>query len=344
MILCALLLLVTIVPAQDIQYRARVDLVIVPTSVRDSDGKLVPGLTKDDFSVFEDGTPQTILNFSNEPQPLSAAIVVDTGMGGNSLRKLVPLLISVTGGFSPFDEMVSFRYDHLVHQLSEFTNDHEKIDKSFDVVKSLAEKQPPTVPSGTAAPTAPRLVQMLSGFLNAGYYGGRSPVDPTIPPTERLPTVQSRTVPQSRVLYDAIFDAAKALESRPVNRRKILFIISDGQVAGTNTHNLDEVGRLLMRDEIQVYAVGMDLAALEGKYGVLSTLAQDTGGDSYGGLTVNSMETAFNRITEQARNQYVLGYHSSNKLAGLAVERTIAVKGRDPKWKVMHRRSYTQMP
>ena len=61
------------------QLRARIELVVVPVNVRDSDGKLVTGLTKEDFTVKEDGIPQTISSFSLDPAPLSAAIVVDDG-------------------------------------------------------------------------------------------------------------------------------------------------------------------------------------------------------------------------------------------------------------------------
>ena len=62
------------------QLRARVELVVVPVNVRDSDGRLVTGLTKDDFKVLEDGVPQSISTFSIDPAPLSAAIIVDDGM------------------------------------------------------------------------------------------------------------------------------------------------------------------------------------------------------------------------------------------------------------------------
>ena len=101
------------------------DLVVVPVAVRDG-SRSVYGLTKEDFTVLEDNIPQTISNFSADPQPLSAAILLDTGMGGIALRRLGSLFIAITDGFSEFDEMAAFRYDHLVFQLSDFTNDHEK--------------------------------------------------------------------------------------------------------------------------------------------------------------------------------------------------------------------------
>jgi hypothetical protein len=157
--------------------------------------------------------------------------------------------------------------------------------------------------------------------------------------------VRSRRVPQSRVLYDALYDAAKALETRPPNRRRIIFIVSDGQVSGENMHTFDEVTKLLLRDDIQLYTVMADGGAFEGRFGVLGSLALTTGGAAFRGLTTRSMEDAFSRITEQARNQYVLGYHSTSlPPEGLPVVRKIEVKGRDPKWKITYRKGYTQAP
>ena len=159
------------VPAQDFQVSTNVDLVVVPVSVRDG-GRLVHGLSKEDFTILEDKVGQTISNFSADPQPLSAAIVLDTGMGGIALRRLVPLFIAITDGFSEFDEMAAFRYDHLVFQLSDFTTDHEKIEKSFDVVKTIAAKQPAHVAAGDPAPAAPMILQTILGLINFGGYGG----------------------------------------------------------------------------------------------------------------------------------------------------------------------------
>jgi len=260
------------------------------------------------------------------------------------MRRLVPLFISITGGFSEFDEMCSFRYDHPVHQLSDFTGDPLQIEKSLEVVKTIAEKQPATVPAGNPMPTAPKIIQLLLGALGGGSAGGGPPPDPSKPPTTQRPPSRG-SVPASRVLYDAVYEAAKALEQRPSNHRKIIFIVSDGQVAGTNTHNLEDTTTLLLRDEIQLYAVLTDSGAFEGSFGVLGSYASATGGDTYRGLTTASMESAFTRITEQARNQYVLGYHSNNEIPnGLATLRTINVQVENGSWKVTHRKGYLQIP
>src|SRR5437667_10178264 len=75
------------------QIRTRVDLVVVPMSVKDAKGKLVTALTKDEFIDREDGKVQTITNFDTDPQPLAVAIVVDDGMHGDLLRYLYPKLL-----------------------------------------------------------------------------------------------------------------------------------------------------------------------------------------------------------------------------------------------------------
>ena len=58
-------------------YRSGVDLVVVPATVLDRDGRLVPGLTQADFSIFEDGVEQRIVQFSGQRVPVSLGLAVD---------------------------------------------------------------------------------------------------------------------------------------------------------------------------------------------------------------------------------------------------------------------------
>jgi hypothetical protein len=94
-----------------------------------------------------------------------------------------------------------------------------------------------------------------------------------------------------------------------------------------------------------VYSVATDFALREGQLGLLAAYAGATGGDVYSGGSTSEMETAFSKITEQARNQYVLGYVSSNEPRGLqSVNRSIQVATRTPGQRVTHRKSYIQYP
>src|SRR5437660_793619 len=92
-----ILLLSSLVPYGQTQVRTRVDLVVVPVNVRDNNGNLLTNLAKDDFTIFEDGKEQTISNFAVDIRPLSVAIVVDDGVNGTALNRIVsefPLLVS----------------------------------------------------------------------------------------------------------------------------------------------------------------------------------------------------------------------------------------------------------
>lgn len=58
-------------------FRSEVELVSLPVTVEDPSGRVVTGLTRDDFSIFEDGVRHEIAVFSNEPQPIALAVLVD---------------------------------------------------------------------------------------------------------------------------------------------------------------------------------------------------------------------------------------------------------------------------
>jgi hypothetical protein len=106
----SLLLLVLTAGAQDFQIRTRVDLVVVPVTVKGADDKLINGLAQDDFIILEDGQPQTITNFTIDPVPLSAAVIVDTGLSADSLMKVQQTIPALTGAFSEFDEVAVYRF------------------------------------------------------------------------------------------------------------------------------------------------------------------------------------------------------------------------------------------
>jgi Ca-activated chloride channel family protein len=60
------------------KFKSGVELVNVTATVSDDNGHFVSGLTKDDFTVLEDGQPQEIAQFSNERVPVSLGLLLDT--------------------------------------------------------------------------------------------------------------------------------------------------------------------------------------------------------------------------------------------------------------------------
>ena len=58
-------------------FRARVETVQVTVTVIDAGGRVITGLSRDDFEIFEDGTPQPITQFSDERVPVSLGVLLD---------------------------------------------------------------------------------------------------------------------------------------------------------------------------------------------------------------------------------------------------------------------------
>jgi Ca-activated chloride channel family protein len=58
-------------------FRARVDTVQVTVTVVDGDGRLITGLSRDDFEIFEDDVPQTITQFTDQRVPVSLGVLLD---------------------------------------------------------------------------------------------------------------------------------------------------------------------------------------------------------------------------------------------------------------------------
>jgi Ca-activated chloride channel family protein len=64
--------------AQTPRFRARTDAVTVTVTVTDSVGRIITGLTRDDFEVFEDGTREQITQFTDGRVPVSLGVVLDS--------------------------------------------------------------------------------------------------------------------------------------------------------------------------------------------------------------------------------------------------------------------------
>src|SRR5271154_3715208 len=65
----------------DATFKAEIKVVNVLTSVRTKKGEIVRDLNKDDFSILEDGRPQTIKYFARQSDlPLTLGLMVDTSM------------------------------------------------------------------------------------------------------------------------------------------------------------------------------------------------------------------------------------------------------------------------
>jgi Ca-activated chloride channel family protein len=317
------LLFSSITGAQDVQLRTRVELVVVPVSVRDKSGKLVGDMSREDFSISEAGKRQSITQFSIDPVPLSVVLVIDTGVTEFALQNVKNSFPALLGAFSEDDEVAIYRFDKHVERVLDFTYDRVQLEKTF---AKLQNATPSASSSGGGPFSVPGPVINGAPIIPGVQSAGRSP---------NLPT---------KVLHDAMFDAAEYLGTRPIDRRRIIVLASDGRNQNSKNSYETALDRLLLH-EVHVFALGVDTSLFQRLRSTLLNYAKGTGGESWFPDSQGAIELCYSLSTEAARNQYVLGYVSTNKRpAGRAVFREIKVAVTRTGTDVRHRKGYFQSP
>jgi Ca-activated chloride channel family protein len=131
-------LLVSVVSAQPPQaqppqpdqplFRANVRTVSIYATVVDGSGRLVPDLQRDDFIILEDGKPVDITLFSNEPQPFTAVVMLDTSA---SMTANLDLLNSAAEQFVmrllPVDRARVGAFNDKIQLSDAFTNNRDSL-------------------------------------------------------------------------------------------------------------------------------------------------------------------------------------------------------------------------
>jgi Ca-activated chloride channel family protein len=70
-------LAVAVASAQEPIFRSSTRIVPVIATVLDAQGRLVPGLEQEEFTIFDNGRPQDITFFQNEVQPFTVVVMLD---------------------------------------------------------------------------------------------------------------------------------------------------------------------------------------------------------------------------------------------------------------------------
>lgn len=313
------------------------NFVQVPVTVTDSSGHLVPGLGPRDFSVYEDGVRQQLKFFTSDPFPISAAVVLDTDLPASTLRKVNETLPALIGAFSDFDEVALYRYGHTVQPVSGFSGASSISNTTIAKIKRPGrEGGPPMIggPLGVGSGPSINGHEAVPGQTN----------NPQAPPP----------IEESFVLNDAILRAGQDLSRRDKARRRIIFVISDGRESGS-TASYDQVRKVLLSNNIAVYAMGVDTAAIPiydrlnrvrlpgfGYGNILPRYVSDTAGEMYAAFDRGTIEQSYGKLTDMARNQYTLGYTTRATASG--AYRTIEVRVHRPHLTVTAKQGYYPLP
>lgn len=247
-------------------FGSSIEVINLTVTVTDAQGRLVPGLDRDAFSVFEDGVKQELALFNKDRLPLSVVLLMDTSasmedkvvVARAAAKRFVATLV-------PEDRARVVAFNNRIDVLQDFTNDKAALNDGIDRLK----------PQGSTA------------LHNA--------------------------------FYISIKDLQKEKQTGQGARRQAIILLSDGE----NTSSIvtdDQVIELARKAEISIYSIRLT-ADYEGDKGraafsqathLLSVLARETGGQAFFPAQIQELDSVYDRIAEEMRTQYSLGYVPTN--------------------------------
>jgi Ca-activated chloride channel family protein len=135
-LLTALILASGSIFGQQATFKAGTSIVPVLTTVTDNQGRLVPNLEQDEFTILDNGKPQPITLFQNETQPFTVVVMLDFSF---SMTTHLELLKQATEQFIlrmlPADKGQVGAFSDKIQFSGEFTNDRD------DLVAALKDLQ-----------------------------------------------------------------------------------------------------------------------------------------------------------------------------------------------------------
>ncbi|MGB8010859.1 MAG: VWA domain-containing protein [Terriglobales bacterium] len=234
LIFCATIVVLAVLPdtgpallAQDAVSTVAVDVKVVtlPVTVRDKKGKIIRDLTKDDFTLQEDGRPETIKYFSQDTNlPLTMGLLVDTSRSQDSVLEAER---NASRGFfeqmlvQPKDKAFLIHFDREVELLQDLTSSREKLQSALDLLKPSTDRERSNDPNDPS--------NSPSGSDRGSHHGGGTQ------------------------LYDAVYLASNELMKKQQGRKAII-ILSDGVDRGSKTY-LESAIESAQRADTVIYSI-----------------------------------------------------------------------------------------
>jgi len=297
-----------------------VRVVTVFATVRDKQGQVVRNLTKDDFLLDEEGSPQTIRYFAQESDLLlTLGLLVDTS---GSTRRVLPDERSASYRFleqvlrEDKDQAFLIHFDFEVELLQDLTSSRVTLEKALDQL-------------GTSSDQRPQMRRRNGG----SYPGGGGPYPGGGGGGRRHGGTS---------LYDAVFLASDELMKKQKGR-KSLILLSDGVDNGSKL-SLSECVESAQRADTLVYSIlfedpqvnnfnGFGGPRMGGRHGgwsgnrgpamnhpdgkkVLERISSETGGRFFEVSKKEPIDKVFSAIEEDLRHQYSIGYTPTGAAPG----------------------------
>ncbi len=116
--------------------RVDVNLVLVPLTVTDPLNRLVTGLEKENFFLYENNGQQTIKTFSCDDAPVSIGVIFDlSGSMSNKIVRSRESIVQFLKTANPQDEFFVIGFNDRPELIEDFTSSVEDIEARLEIVK-----------------------------------------------------------------------------------------------------------------------------------------------------------------------------------------------------------------
>jgi len=308
-------------PSQEPQpnrtFSTDVKVVNVLATVRNSKSEIVRDLTKDDFTIDEDGQAQTIRYFSRETDlPLTLGLLVDVSASqrrvlGEERHASTAFLDQVLR--EDKDQAFLIQFEREVELLKDLTSSRKALESA---VNSLDAPELQRAGSGSGGGRSGGGGYPGGGGGGGGYPGGR----------------RGGARRGGTSLYDAVFLASNDVLQKQSGRKAVI-VLSDGVDNASKTSLMEAVESaqradtlvysILFADEQQpgmgAFGPGMRRRGGHGRgrmpqesrpdgKKVLERISKETGGAFFEVSKKHPLDEIYKRIEEELRSQYSLGY------------------------------------
>ena len=311
--------------------RVDTNLVAVPVSVFDRQGKAITDLRREDFRVFENGVEQEIAHFEPTDKPFTVALLLDTSASTSfRLPDIKAAAIAFARQLQPQDRLLVMTFDDEVLLLTEATNDLEIITGVINV----------NARTGHTTRLYDALSLMIEKRLN--QIRGRKAI---VLFTDGVDTSSTTSTYESTVreveeldalVFPVQYDTLGDLDAATAGGLTLMTGRGRRQPPGGPR----PTGPAYSLPYLLLDPLGLARADYERAGRYLRTLADKTGGRLYSADDTRQLAQAFSQIAEELRRQYGLGYYPKTPLAGEGERRQIRVQVRRPDLAVRARSSY----
>src|SRR5688572_16741531 len=318
--------------------RVDTSFVSVPVSVVDRQGRFIPDLTREEFTVFENGVEQKIAYFEPADKPFTVALLLDTSPSTQfHLWQIKEAAIAFAKQLRPQDRVLVVSFNDQVLLLTEVTND-------LNVISAVITEH---ANMGTATRVYDAVHLVIKERLNK--IKGRKAI---VVFTDGVDTASYQATYQSTMREVEELDALiYPIKYDTTDYMRVMQGGGGGSVTVVTTTSNGPFGRSTSRVTYGTPTVtGPNGAPLPGATQAdydranqyLRELADKTAGRLYQANDPSQLAHAFSQIAEELRRQYSLGYYPQTEKDADAERRQIKVRVNRPNLAVKARDSYVR--